>query len=179
VLKESALEIHVESLGAWLEPWRHATVEVANKGMPPHVTLLYPWRTAPLSEEDAGQVQKVLEHQPPFELRFSELSHFGKRLIYLALDEQSEQTVKRLMNVLFDAFPETPPYGGQFSDPTPHLTVAKAKDDEHFGQLMKEISERLEPELPVKHFVDKVSVVQQGSDGFWRLHSEVFLRSVN
>jgi 2'-5' RNA ligase len=171
----SAIDIHVEWLDEMLEPWRRANVEVANHGMPPHVTLLYPWRVAPLSEKDAEAVRKVLGRQSLFEIRFAELSHFGKRVLYLALDKDSEKAVKQVMQTLFRAFPETPPHGGQFADPTPHLTVAKAKSDEHFEQLMNEILERLEPKFPIKHFVDKVSIVQQDPTGFWRLHSEVLL----
>jgi 2'-5' RNA ligase len=90
----SAIDIHVEWLDALLEPWRTATVEVANHGMPSHVTLLYPWRAAPLSEKDTEAVRKVLGQQSSFEMHFSNLSHFGKRVIYLSLDEDSERAVR-------------------------------------------------------------------------------------
>jgi 2'-5' RNA ligase len=171
----SAIDIHVGWLDALLEPWRTATLTVANHGMPSHVTLLYPWRVAPLSGKDTEAVKRALGQQQPFEIRFFKFSHFGKRVIYFALDEGSEKVVKQVMQTLFSAFPETPPYGGQFSDPTPHLTVAKAKSDEHFEQLMEEISMRLEPELPINHVADKVSIVQQDLEGFWHLHSEISL----
>jgi 2'-5' RNA ligase len=171
--RESAIDIHLESLEALIAPWRQATVEVAVKGVPPHITLLYPWRVAPLSEEDAREVQKVLEQYPSFEIQLAKVSHFGKRVIYLALNERSEKAVKELMQVLFRAFPETPPYGGAFSDPTPHLTIAKAKDDETFEQMMAEITRVLAPKLPIKHQVSGVSVIEEAEDGYWHLRALV------
>jgi 2'-5' RNA ligase len=119
--RESAIDIHLESLDDLLKPWRQITVEVANKGVPPHLTLLYPWRVAPLSAGDILALQAALQPLEPFEIRFTKLSHFARRVLYLALGEASERAVKNLMQTLFQAFPETPPYGGQFPDPTPHL----------------------------------------------------------
>lgn len=173
--RESAIDIHLESLDELVAFWRQATVEVATKGVPPHITLLYPWRVAPLSEEDTREVQKVLERHHSFEIHFAKVSHFGKRVIYLALDERSEKAVRQLMQVLFRAFPETPLYGGAFSDPTPHLTIAKANDDKHFEQLMQEISRALAPKLPIKHQVSGVSIIEEAEDDFWHLRASVSL----
>lgn len=171
--RESAIDIHLESLDELVAPWRQATVEVANKGVPPHITLLYPWRVAPLSEEDTREVQKVLEQCHSFEIQLAKVSHFGKRVIYLALDDESEKAVKHLMQVLFLAFPETPPYGGAFSDPTPHLTIAKANDDKHFEELMEEISHVVTLKLPIKYQVSGVSMIEETDDGYWHVWASI------
>jgi 2'-5' RNA ligase len=122
-------------------------------------------------EEDTRAIQKALEQQKPFEIRFTKLSHFGQQVIYLALDDESEKAVKELMQVLFRAFPETPPYGGAFSDPTPHLTIAKAKDDEKFEQMMDEISRVLASKLPITHQVGDVSIIEELEDGYWHFRA--------
>jgi 2'-5' RNA ligase len=91
--RESAVDIQLESLDDLLKPWRQITVEVADKGVPPYLTLLYPWRVAPLSAGDILSLQAALKPLEPFEIRFTKLSHFARRVLYLALDEASERAV--------------------------------------------------------------------------------------
>jgi len=50
--QESALDICLPELCSLLDQWRMATVPVAMQGGPPHMTLLYPWRAAPLQGAD-------------------------------------------------------------------------------------------------------------------------------
>ncbi len=170
--RESAIDIHLESFDDLLEPWRRATIEVANKGVPPHITLLYPW-CVPISNNDIEVVHSVISQLESFEICFTHLSHFAKRVIYLALDETSEKAVKHLMQTLFRAFPETPPYGGQFPDPLPHLTVAKVSDDATFEKMMEEILQVFSPRFPMTFWVNKVSVIEGDEEGYWKLKAAI------
>ena len=54
---ESSIDIHVGGLANLLLPWRQDT---AAKGIPPHVTILYPWRTPPLSGSDIDSLRAAM-----------------------------------------------------------------------------------------------------------------------
>jgi hypothetical protein len=41
--RETAIGISLPELAELLDLWRMATVPVASNGIPPHITLLYPW----------------------------------------------------------------------------------------------------------------------------------------
>ncbi|MHC4816813.1 MAG: hypothetical protein ACYTF8_01960 [Planctomycetota bacterium] len=49
---ESSVDIHLAELADLVSPWREATVEVAARGVPPHITLLYPWKPPPIETSD-------------------------------------------------------------------------------------------------------------------------------
>jgi hypothetical protein len=82
------------------------------------------------------------------------------------------------MQALFQAFPETPPYGGQFPDPTPPLTVAKAEDDTAFERMMAEISRALFSSLPMTYRVNEISGIEESADGYWKLRAVIPLANI-
>ncbi len=44
----TSIDLQFGELAQMLDPWRSDTVAVATLGVPPHITLLYPWRSAHL-----------------------------------------------------------------------------------------------------------------------------------
>jgi hypothetical protein len=69
-MPKSSIDIHFDSLTDLIDKWRSSSVEVTNLGVPPHITLLYPWRDAPLSDDDLEQLRTVLSNHQAFSLCF-------------------------------------------------------------------------------------------------------------
>jgi 2'-5' RNA ligase len=91
-------------------------------GVPAHITVLFPF--AP-PESIGTEVLSALEHLfarvRPFRFQLSHTAWFGAGVVYLAPRDQ--EPFRALTSRVFDAFPAFPPYGGQFDDVVPHLTI--------------------------------------------------------
>lgn len=174
-VRESAIDICLPELAALIDQWRLPTVPIASQNVPPHITLLYPWRPAPLHPEDCRAMAAAVAGTPPFVVTFQHLGRFPGALF---LAPTPEDVLRALTQRLVRAFPETPPYGGQFgSDPTPHLTIAKAATEGELDRLEAAVSARLEPLFPLSFQVRALSIEEEGPDGFWQVSSTIELIS--
>ena len=171
--RESAIDIGLPELAELVDQWRMPTVPVASQGVPPHITLLYPWRPAPLQPADISDVVTAVAGIAPFTLTFQQVGCFPGALF---LSPEPEGMVRRLTQRLVQAFPETPPYGGEFgSDPTPHLTIALAETEEELHRLQADILGRLEPLFPLQVPVHALSLEEEGADGMWQVSATIEL----
>jgi 2'-5' RNA ligase len=89
------------------------------------------------------------------------LSPFGARLEAVGrfpgtawLRPDPDGAFRRLTEAVARRWPEAPPYGGQFDDVVPHLTVAD-RQPEH---VLRAVAGALEPRLPVAFRVDALSL---------------------
>jgi hypothetical protein len=164
-MRESAIGINVPELAELVDRWRLPNVAVASLGVPPHITLLYPWRPAPLHSADVTQVAAAVGGITPFTLIFRRVERFPGALY---LPPEPDVVVRTLIRRLIKEFPETPPYGGQFgSDPIPHLTIAKAATEKELDRLQVEVLAVLEPVFPLSVYVHGLTIEEEGPDGIW------------
>ena len=63
------------------------------------------------------------------------------------------------------AFPDFPPYGGEFDEIVPHLTIAQGDDS-----LLDAIEAELAEELPLETRVERVWLVENTPTG-WSRHT--------
>ncbi len=70
-----------------------------------------------------------------------------------------------ITEALVNAFPDFPPYAGEFAEIVPHITVAQG-DDEVLAAAERE----LEAQLPVKSRVERAWLVEDTAGG-WRRHT--------
>lgn len=172
-IRESAIVICLPELADLIDRWRIPTIPIASQGVPPHITLLYPWRPAPLQPTDLNEAAVAVAGIAPFTVTFR---HLGRFPVTLFLSPEPEDILRTLIQRLVRAFPETPPYGGQFgADFTPHLTIAKAATEEELNQLQADMLPRLEPHLPLHLPVHALSIEEEGTDGTWRVSSTIEL----
>ena len=69
-----------------------------------------------------------------------------------------------MMKAIFAAFPDTPPYSGAVTDPSPHPTVAKCSPDD-LSNVRDEVVKVLS--LPVTFHVGEITVMEEREDGGW------------
>ena len=91
--------------------------------IPPHVTVLVPWVAEP-SSADSARLTEAVSSFEPFELSFPTVGQFPNGTVWLR--PEPFDTVRSLLRAVYEAFPECPPYGGEFPEPHPHLTISSA-----------------------------------------------------
>ena len=90
--------------------------------MPAHVTLLYPFMDpVRFGPTQRGRLAGVIREFPRLELSFRKVGRFPE-VLWLA-PEPAERLVE-MVRAIAAAFPDYPPYGGQFDSIVPHVTVA-------------------------------------------------------
>ncbi|MEW2523172.1 2'-5' RNA ligase family protein [Actinacidiphila alni] len=100
---------------------------VAAEGVPPHLTVLYPFLPAGrIDERTRAELAGIFAGHAPFEVRFPRFGRFPG-LLWLA--PEPDGPVRALTSAVVARWPEAPPYGGAFGDPAPHLTVAQGQSD--------------------------------------------------
>lgn len=168
-VRESSIDLQFPGLAPLLSPWRDANEA---KGIPPHVSLLYPWRTPPLNDRDVDAVRATIANCAAFPITFSAIGRFPrKRVLYLKIE--NNVPLRTLMETIHGEFPETPPYRGEHPEVIPHLTIATADDDFALDRLEREVRLRLEGRLPLAVEAQSVIVAQKNPDGIWSTAAEL------
>lgn len=91
-----------------------------------HVTVLGPFVPS-LDEESASMIAAMAADTEPFDFLLERLDTFPDGIIHLR--PQPDAPFRELTGRFAEAFPDFPPYGGAFPDPTPHLTLDLAGGD--------------------------------------------------
>jgi 2'-5' RNA ligase len=164
--------VSLPELADLVDRWRVPTVRVARCGLPPHVTLLFPWRRAPVSPTDLAELRGMVADVPPFRLT---LRRFGRFPGHLLLDPEPTEVIRALIRRLIAAFPETPPYEGRIPDPVPHVTIAEAATEAELARLEEEISRELSRRFPLVFPVTELVVFEEDADGVWTARSRIQL----
>lgn len=85
-----------------------------------HVTVLGPWVHEP-TPRDLAAVTRIVSAAGGFTFHLDRVEVFPNGIIHLPAEPAGP--FRALTRALVDRFPEYPAYGGQFPDPTPHLTL--------------------------------------------------------
>lgn len=117
---ETALIVAVPQAEPAVGRWRARHDESARYGVPPHVTVLYPF--LPYDEVDEHALAAVVAAVPRFEVEFASCARFGNAVLYL--EPAPDEPFRQLTVAVARRWPHAPPYGGQFDDVVPHLTIA-------------------------------------------------------
>lgn len=145
-------------------PFRVQWDPSAALGVPAHITLLYPF--LPPAEIDAQEIERLEElfaQVPGFPLQFNESRRWPD---VLYLHPSPPELVRALMERLFAAYPQLPPYGGQVAEPTPHLTIAQAPDASVLEDISQQFERAARGRLPIRAEVREASLMQL-RNGHW------------
>ncbi len=127
----SVLQLPVAPLEEWVRA-RTAHYDMGFVSTDPrfghaHITALGPFDPSP-SGPVLETIAALSAGTAPIRVRLAELAQFPRGIIHLVPDPADR--LRHLTSRLVAAFPQWPPYGGEFGDDVqPHLTVDAASDE--------------------------------------------------
>lgn len=63
---QSSIDLHFPELAPLIDRWLKPTSEIANLGVPPHLTLLWPWQPAPVLAPDLTKLKAAIAQFNPY-----------------------------------------------------------------------------------------------------------------
>jgi hypothetical protein len=160
---ESALIVPVPGAEPLVGEWRISHDPSASGGMPAHVTLLYPF--VPPGEID-GQTEEALRSLVGGFHRFRfALTRVGRFPGVLYLDPEPEAPFLDLVQEVCARWPAHPPYGGEFDQVVPHLTVSQ-------GSEPAGLADELAKKLPIEAEASEIHLMTQDRDGRWSVRTQ-------
>jgi 2'-5' RNA ligase len=147
-----------------LQERRLQEVPRGERGMPAHVTVLYPFLEP--SAVDARVVERLRSVFGAFgtiEATFATVARFGP-IVYL--EPEPGDSFSALTRAVWSVWPQCPPYEGRYPEPIPHATIARVDAD---GDRLRLESE-LVGHLPIRERLSRVELYASGDAGWQRLH---------
>ena len=144
--------------------WRKKYVESALHGMPPHITLLFPFKNPKeINTEVINKLKTIFSKITPFSYSLIGINTFPSVIFMEPLEK--ERFIK-LTKKLLKMFPDTSLYGNEFSGINPHLTIARIDNRKEFNHVKMLISKSLESKLPI-NMASKEAWLMEKKDGEW------------
>jgi len=138
----SALILPVLDAASTLDRWRERTSGAKpSAGIPPHVTLAFPFVPPPVEDRVIAQLERLLPDGSPFRL---ELRAFGRFPGVLYLVPEPAAMLVSLYDRVHERFPGFPLYGNPALSFVPHVTVAEGAD-----VVLDAAEAEISPELPL------------------------------
>lgn len=162
--RPTALYVPVPSGQRLLETARASGARAPGAGLPPHVTVLYPFlpghRVGPTSGRHLGRLARGV---PAFELRLASLARFPQGVLYV--EPEPTEPFLQLVDAVRRQWPGLEPYGGAFDDVVPHLTVSTGPEPDGLAAA-------LVPLLPVAATAEVLALAWRDWQGRWRVLAE-------
>lgn len=161
----SGLACVVAPIADSIEQFRQRHDPLAALGVPPHVTVLFPFVPPPLIDDAVlDVVAEVISGFEVFDVTFADIGEFPG---VVWLRPSPDQHLRQLTDSLAAAFPAYPPYEGEFPDPQPHLTIGNHLDDVSQSDLRRQLALVASPLLPFTAQITTVSLLVRDLDGGW------------
>jgi len=165
---ETAIVVVVPEAASLVDGLRRRYTPDGAAGMPPHVTLLYPFLNGALltATTEAG-IHDAAGSFAPFDVALAATARFERpEDAVLWLRPEPREPFLALTAALVEAFPAQQPYGGAFEEVIPHLTVAVGEPT-----VLDAIEAELIARLPVRARVEEVALFQLEPGGWRRRES--------
>jgi 2'-5' RNA ligase len=160
---ESVLLVSVPPAGPAVARYRSRLDSSAPLGVPAHVTVLYPFLPPPeVSADVLASLSRLFASVGRFRFLLDRTGWFDDRVLWLG--PRDPAPFRALTQLVFSAFPSCPPYGGQFPDVVPHLTVGDV------GPLadLHAAEEAVRPYLPIPWEATEVTLmIGLPTGGLW------------
>lgn len=140
---------------AAVDAWRERTcADRPSIGIPPHVTLLFPF--APSEQIDEGVLaglESLFASTTTFAVSFRELRRWPD-MLYLA--PEPPEPFARLTGAIVARWPDYRAYEGVHDEVIPHLTVAYGDNE-----LLAEVEADVTPKLPIEAVVTEAVLFEE------------------
>ncbi|HET9507180.1 MAG TPA: 2'-5' RNA ligase family protein [Gaiellaceae bacterium] len=171
-MAETALLIPVPEAAPHVDGYRSRFTPAHVVGLPPHVTLLYPFVDgAELTAGVLRDVERVVAAVDRFEVTFRSVARLEGPPPTLYLVPEPAAPFAELTRALVAAFPAYPPYGGRYEEIVPHLTVATAD-----AETLAAVAPAVSASLPLAAPVVEAWLMQCDVRGRWHLRRRFALR---
>jgi hypothetical protein len=135
------------------------------KRVPAHVTLFFPFAAADLVDEPLRTlVQAHFAGLVPFDAELDAVRCFDEP-VWLA--PASRARFVGLIAATWSRFPDRPPYGGAFDEPTPDLTAGQTSCGVSVEAIAKAADVELAPRSPLRFHVGAATLLIEQEDGTW------------
>jgi 2'-5' RNA ligase len=124
----------------------------AQRGVPAHVTILFPF--APAHDVDEPAVRRLFADFTPFEFVLDRVERWDAGIVWL--HPEPSQPFSELTRAVWERWPGYPPYEGIHEEVIPHLTVSETLIDVHI-------------EVPIACRAKEVTLIEEGDDEMWTL----------
>jgi 2'-5' RNA ligase len=159
-MPESALVIVVPEAEPLVSEWRSQYDWSAQRGVPAHITLLYPFVPAEkVDDELLGQLRQLFGAEPAIPFELARLARFPE-VAWLAPEPSEPFTA--LIDLIAARFPAYPPYEGIHDEVIPHLTVAEGGTE-----LQDRVEAAVSGHLPIRAHADHVAFLFEDDEGLW------------
>lgn len=157
---ESALIVEVPEAEPLVGDWRAQHDWSAQRGVPAHITVLYPFvPTEKIDEHLHSDLRELFATHPAFSFRLPRVARFPE-VAWLA--PEPAEPFKRLVEAIASQYPDYPPYEGMHEEVIPHLTVAEGG-----VELQDEVDAALTPHLPIDATVHEVALFVEDENERW------------
>jgi 2'-5' RNA ligase len=124
----------------------------AARGVPAHVTILFPF--APHDDVDEDALRTLFAAFPAFAFALDRVERFEDDVVWL--HPEPSRPFEDLTAAVFERFPAYPPYEGAHDVVIPHLTVSDS------GPIDVNV------QLPIAAHADEVTLIEESEvDGRW------------
>jgi 2'-5' RNA ligase len=134
----------------------------AARGVPAHITILFPFADGDEVDEDA--LADLFSRFPAFDFVLDRVEHFEDGGVVWLHPAPSRQFAD-LTAAVFQRWPHLPPYEGEHDEPIPHLTVSDSPVDVGF-------------QLPIASRAHEVTLIEEAPDGRWAARRRFALSAV-
>jgi 2'-5' RNA ligase len=132
----------------------------ARDGVDAHLTVLYPFLPpASINGAVLAALRRLFAGFAPFDITLDRVSWFGEEVVWLA--PRDDRPFRALICATRAAFPGCPPYGNQYADVIPHLTIGDRDDP---GAL-RAAAEAVRGHLPVAAMATEVTLMAGPAPG--------------
>ena len=161
-MPETALICRVPEAERYIAGYRQRFDPSARRNVPAHVTVLYPFMAPALVDaEVVATLRRIARATPAFDYRMRETKRFPVAL-YLAPDP--DRPFSALMDAIYEAYPDYPPFEGKFETVVPHITVAHG-DEPILCEIEIELRIALPPSGIAAHCNELLLI--ENSSGRW------------
>lgn len=138
---ETALVVPVPDADPAVSASRGQDDGIPARGMPAHITVLYPFLPeARLDPAALTRLRRLCAERPVLDVEFRRAARFPG---VLYLDPEPADGFRQLTMDIAARWPEAPPYRGAFDTIVPHLTVAHGLADDVLDRIEMRIVRRL------------------------------------